>query len=320
MLRQAVIEVGTNSIKFLAAEAGPRGACTILADVMQVGALGRGLGRTGTLSREAMDQNSGIICRFAALAAELGCRDVAAVGTMALRQAGNREEFAARIREGCGLTLIVLTGLEEARLTYLGAAGGLAGPGTRLVFDVGGGSTELIRGRGRRVDSLASLPLGALGLTEEYFFEDPPLPRQVRAAAEALQASLKSAGISLTAGRLIGVGGTVTSMAAVKHRLPLYDPRVVQGSTLTLAEVEGLVDLFAGQTLAKRQRLPGLAPERAPVILAGAVLVRELMKAAASPLLHVSDRGLRHGVLAGLPGGRAGRHHFPGNPQGSSSY
>ena len=302
MQGKAVIDVGSNSIKLYVAENTPEGPLKTLADRVEIGALGRGLRRTGTLSRDAMERNCGIICRFAREARDMGCGEIAAVGTMALRQAENSQDFLTLVRESCGLDIRVLTGREEARLAYLGASRDFPFAGSRLVFDIGGGSTEFIGGRGDEARSIVSLPLGILGVTEEFLTSDPVLPREVRAAEEHIKTCLEEGAVPLEGEQLLGIGGTVTSMAAVQHRLASYNPRVVHGSSLTGEEVKGQVALFSSKTLAERRQVPGLDPGRAPVILAGALVVLGVMKALSAPLVYVSDRGLRHGIMEKLKG------------------
>ncbi len=298
---KAVIDVGSNSIKLFAAAKTREGGVKTLADRVRIGGLGRGLRPGGALSREAMEENCRIICSLVREAAELGCRDVAAVGTMALREARNSREFLALVKESCGLTIRVLMGLEEARWAYRGVCGGFPRAGNRVVFDIGGGSIEFIAGRGEEAGGgVLSLPLGILAVTEEFLASDPVRPGEERAAGEAVRARLVSGGVPLKGEELIGIGGTVTSMAAVKQGLAVYDPQRVHGLTLSLEEVEGQVALFRSKTLAERRRIAGLSPDRAPVILAGAIILREVLRLHPAPLLLVSDRGLRHGVMEEL--------------------
>ena len=297
---KAVIDVGSNSIKLYATRAGPGGVLETLTDRVTVTALAAGLERRGRLSAEAMERSCRVICGFLRTAEGLGCREIRAVGTMALRAAENRQEFLARVRKACGLDIEIIPGREEARLAYLGASGSFPFTGDPLVFDIGGGSTEFMTGRAGKADRLITLSLGALTLTEKYLASDPPLPREIRDAGEAIQALLEEGGLPGEVEGLIGIGGTLTTMGSVQQELPAYDPVLVHGFSLTRREVREQIRLFAGKTLAERRLIPGMAPDRAPVILAGALTVGEVMESLSAERVYISDRGLRHGVMEEL--------------------
>jgi exopolyphosphatase/guanosine-5'-triphosphate,3'-diphosphate pyrophosphatase len=192
----------------------------------------------------------------------------------------------------------VISGEEEARLSFLGAAGGRPGAGGPVaVTDIGGGSTELILGRGAALESRASVNLGALHVTERFLPSDPPTEAEVAAARAHVRDTVT--GLPAPPGNLplVAIGGTATTLAAVVHGLAVYDAAVVHGSVLARATIEHLIDRFRSVPLAVRRTIPGLPPERADIILAGSLILRGVMDRVGAGTATVSDWGLRHGVI-----------------------
>ena len=293
----AIIDIGSNSIKFLVGERRPDGTVATLADHNAPVRLGEGLWKSGVLSDAAMERNAAAVARFAALAREKGAEEAVCVGTMALRSAANSVDFLRLVRERCGLSVRVIPGEEEARLSYLAVLSGMPmDDGEVLVFDTGGGSTEFIFGRGREVLRRFSLNLGAIRITERFFRTDPVERRSVEAALQTIAGELTAAGIGKQSCRVVGIGGTVTTMGAVQHRLERYDPAVIQGSLLCMEEVKRQIALYSGLTIPQRRELPGLPSKRADVILGGACIVQSILDCLGVKELTISDRGLRHGL------------------------
>jgi exopolyphosphatase/guanosine-5'-triphosphate,3'-diphosphate pyrophosphatase len=199
----------------------------------------------------------------------------------------------------------IIPGEEEARLAARAATVGLAGPGSLVVFDTGGGSSQFTFGRDDRVDEQFSVPVGAVRLTERFGLSGPVSEQVLAQVADEI-----GDGFARLAGRdrpdlLIGMGGAVTNLAAVRHGLRDYDPEVVHGTVLDRAEVERQIDLYRTRDAADRRRdVVGLQPSRAEVILAGACVVRAVLETLGTDSLTVSDRGLRHGVLVDRFGAR----------------
>lgn len=293
---KAVIDVGTNSIKFHAARKKADGSLETVLDKNDIARLGEGLRETGLIAPEALERNALSVAAFAEKARELGAVPEI-VGTMALRTAKNAAAFASRVKELTGLDLRVIPGEEEARLSYLAVLSGLPLSGGELVtFDTGGGSTEFVYGRGAEMLRKFSVPLGAVRITEEFFADDPVRPGSVDAAMEEIRKSLTGGGVSGSPEVIVGMGGTVTSLASVKFRMETYDPDVVQGSVLTLAELKDTAAMFASMTLEERKGVTGLQPKRADVILAGTCIVCAILDLLGASSFTVSDRGLRHGL------------------------
>lgn len=293
---KAVIDVGTNSIKFHAARKKADGSLETVLDQNDIARLGEGLRETGLIAPEALERNALSVAAFAEKARELGAVPEI-VGTMALRTAKNADAFVKRVKELTGLDLRVIPGEEEARLSYLAVLSGLPLDGGDLVtFDTGGGSTEFVYGRGAEMLRKFSVPLGAVRITEEFFADDPVRPGSVDAAMEEIRKSLTGGGVLGSPEVIVGMGGTVTSLASVKFKMETYDPDVVQGSVLTLTELKEMAAMFASMTLEERKGVTGLQPKRADVILAGTCIVCAILDLLGASSFTVSDRGLRHGL------------------------
>jgi exopolyphosphatase/guanosine-5'-triphosphate,3'-diphosphate pyrophosphatase len=291
----AVIDIGTNSLKMHVAAVSD-GNTTVLGDFTEVTRLGEGLHETGELGAEAIARNVDAIAALPARASELGVATTVAVGTMALRSAANTEVFTDAVRERCGLEVEVVPGEEEARLSYLAVVSGLgAGKGRVVVFDTGGGSTEFIFGKGEKILERFSLDVGSRRPTEEFCKSDPVTPGELASMVAHLEREFDR--LEGRAHALVGMGGTVTSLGAVHHKMKVYDPDVIQGSTLALAEVERQLEMFRARTVDERRETVGLMPKRADVILAGAAIVMTVMRKLGANELTISVRGLRHGLF-----------------------
>jgi exopolyphosphatase / guanosine-5'-triphosphate,3'-diphosphate pyrophosphatase len=296
--RWATIDVGTNTVLLLVAEQRG-GALAPVLERAEITRLGRGVDATGRLDPAAIRETVRVLAEYARSARDLGARVVACVATSAARDAANGEEFFAASRAAAGLVPEVIAGDEEARLVFTSAWRDFGGAGGPLaVLDVGGGSTELSFGEGAVPSGRASLQVGAVRLTERHVRGDPPSAMEVaRVRAAACEAVRPFASLGVRGGRLVGVAGTVTTLAAVAQELPAYDADRVHGSSLSLAEVEALAARLAPMTVRERAALPGMEPKRADVILAGALVVAEALRTTGFDGLTVSDRGVRWGLL-----------------------
>ena len=298
MNRKAVIDIGSNSVKFFVGELQEDGSIKRILDTNDVARLGEGLDKTGMLNPEPVRRNLQAVASFADMARELGADEIAAVGTMALRNASNSDEFVNAVKNACGLDLRIIPGEEEARLSYLAVLSGMP-PGEDediVLFDTGGGSTEFIYGRGSELIKRFSVNVGAVRITENYLSEDPVSPDGVKAAIAQIDSEFAAAGVEGRPSRLVGMGGGVTTMSAVKHRMNVYDADVIQGSVLTRTDILQQMEDYAGRTLAQRIEMPGLQPKRADVILAAACILNVITERLGCEQLTVSDRGLRHGL------------------------
>jgi exopolyphosphatase/guanosine-5'-triphosphate,3'-diphosphate pyrophosphatase len=291
----AVIDMGTNSLKMHVATVRD-GRTEVLGDFTEVTRLGEGLHETGELSAEAIARNVEAIASFQAKALELGAETTVAVGTMALRSASNSKVFTDAVRERCGLDVEVVPGEEEARFSYLAVLSGLGtGEGRVVVFDTGGGSTEFIFGDGEDILERFSLDVGGRQPTEEFCKSDPVTEPELAEMVDSFEVVFER--LEPGVDTLVGMGGTVTSMGAVQHQMKVYDPDVIQGSVLTLTEVERQIEMYRSRTMDERREIVGLMPKRADVILAGAAIVMTIMRKLGAEELTISDRGLRHGLF-----------------------
>lgn len=296
--RYAAIDVGTNSIKFHIGERLKDGTWRTVIDRAEVVRLGEGLKETGMFSDQAMARAATAISTMAGEAQHIGVAALAAVATMGMRNAHNAELFIARVQANCGVSIEVISGEEEARLAYLAVQAGLGLPDVPLVvFDSGGGSTQFTFGHGATVDDPFSLNVGAARFTECYALNSAVSKTAVHDALAAISAELGRLDTAPMPDILIGMGGAVTNMVAVKLGLASYDPDAVQGAILTLEDVERQIEQYRSHPAKERQTIIGLQPGRAEVILAGACIVKTVMKKFRMAALTVSDRSLRHGLL-----------------------
>jgi exopolyphosphatase/guanosine-5'-triphosphate,3'-diphosphate pyrophosphatase len=296
--RYAVIDVGTNSVKFHIGERGPDGSWRAVVDRAELTRLGEGLGDQGVIAVEPLARTAAAIAAMVEEARRHQVRATAAVGTAGLRIAGNREEVLAAIRDRAGLTVEVISGEEEGRLAYLAAQAGLGvGEGSLVVFDTGGGSSQFTFGRGRRVEERFSVNVGAVPYTERFGLAGAVTPEVLSQALAAIAADLARLDGRPPPDALVGMGGAVTNLTAVRLGLATYDPDVVQGAVLDRAELDRQLQLYRARDAQARRAIVGLQPKRAEVILAGACIVRTVMDKLGHQTLTVSDRGLRHGLL-----------------------
>lgn len=293
------VDIGSNSFRLLVAEVAD-GCLRPLAHDLVTVRLGEGLGATGLIAPAPMLRAEAALSRFAEKIATYSVRSVRACATHAVRAAANRDEFLQRGEEAAGFSIEVLSGEEEARLALLGAFTALPEEQRRyplFVVDVGGGSTEIIlQAAAGSPPRVISLPLGAVGLTEEFGAD-------LAAMREKIQTILAPALRSIVGGEsagqgslLVASGGTATTLAALELRQEVYDAQQVQNYRLSQAALHRLVDWLAGLLPGERNGLPALADGRGEIIVAGAVLLAEIQHSLASPVL-VSDAGLLEGIL-----------------------
>ena len=300
----AAIDVGTNTLRLLIAEAVAPDDFTILHEEQEITRLGEGLIPSRILQEAPRRRSLTVLRRFAEAARRFKAKQVGAVATSAVREAKNRKEFVAEFARETGLTLRVIDGTEEARLTLLGVRHGLRLESQRVfVMDVGGGSTEFVLARGEVIEAIVSTGLGVVKLTERYLLSNPPTPDELQALRQAVSRRidrLRGELPDLEGTQLIGTAGTVTTLAAIDLALITYDRHKVQGHCLGLARVIELLDRLAALPLRERRRIPGLEPGRADVIVAGAAIVAVSMERLGYQHMQVSDGGLREGILLDL--------------------
>ncbi len=296
--RYAVLDVGTSSVKLLVAErADGRGWRTIV-DRAEMTRLGEGLEEAGEISPAALGRTIEAITGMVEEAKAKDAVAIAAAGTAGLRIARNSEAAIEAIRARTGVSVEVISGEEEGRLAYLAVQAGLGlGEGSIVVVDTGGGSSQFTFGRGAEVEERFSVDVGAVRYTERFGLAGVVSSETLREALAAIAADLSRIDGRPTPDALVGMGGAITNITAVKHGLATYDPDVVQGAVLDRAEIDRQIELYRTRDATARRTTVGLQPKRADVILAGACIVRTVMEKLGREALTVSDRGLRHGLL-----------------------
>jgi exopolyphosphatase/guanosine-5'-triphosphate,3'-diphosphate pyrophosphatase len=292
----AQIDIGTNSIKLVVGERQKTGGYTaLLREDVLITRLGEGLSSTGRISPEAAQRTLEGIEGFVAQARGMGAESIRAVATAALRLAANGGEFTASVKARTGVPVEVISGDEEARLTrsavLLDPALGAA-DGELVTVDTGGGSTELT-GPGWRT----SLELGAVSLHERFVRHDPPLPEEVESAATHAERILRGRASVTGQARVVAMGGTAVNLARMARGVPCEDYLRVHGLALSAREIGAMIDSLAAMTISQRRGMVGLDPERADVILTGAIILASVLRALGAEELVVSVRGLRHGLL-----------------------
>lgn len=300
-MRLASIDLGTNTVRLLVVEVGPRQRLDFVHQAQVIIRLGERLSATGRLGAEAIGRARDAVLRYYERALALGAQQVFVVATSAVRDAPNRGELLDPLREA-GVAVRLVSGEEEGRLALLGTRWGLGLGSERFgLLDIGGGSTEFVAAAGDEVEGVVSLPLGVVHLTERYLRADPVDEAEYRAMAarvrEVLAAELRP---GLGVGEvptLVGTAGTITTLAALDLGLPAYDPERVHGHRLTAAAIEALRARLGPLPVAERARVPCLEPGRADLIIAGIAIALETLRAVGLEALTVSEYGLREGIL-----------------------
>ncbi len=308
-MRAAVVDIGTNSTRLLIADVTPDGRIAEVVRRSVVTRLGAGVDAEGSLAEEACGRVLSTLRTFREQIDAHNPGDGAsypnlAVMTSAVRDAHNGREFAARVRREYDLDARILTGEEEARMTFLGAMSGRPGAvEPTVVVDVGGGSTEFIVGVGKTAGFHASLPAGVVRMSERHIHDDPPQSAELQALAADTRA-VYLAGLPAAerapVRRGIAVAGTATSAAAIDQELDPYDPERVHGYPLLLATVEMLLARLADMDEAQRRAVVGLDPSRAPTIVAGMILLSEAMRAFDLDEVEVSEHDVLYGGLLSM--------------------
>jgi exopolyphosphatase/guanosine-5'-triphosphate,3'-diphosphate pyrophosphatase len=300
--RSAFFDVGTNTIHCVIAEIRDTGRFRILDDMAEITRLGQDVDRTRRIGAAGERRSLAVLKRYRSRCDHFGVGEIVAVGTSALRDAENSGEVRARFCAELGFSIRVLSGEQEARYAFLAVQRGLPLLGRQiLAIDVGGGSTEFIKGNAAGVSAAVSLDLGSVRLTERFLPSDPVRPEEVACLNAAIDRELERLAehhIDPDPGyTLVGIAATFTTLAAMEKELARYAHRDLHGSTLTLDAVRRQLERLARRTVAERRQLAGLEPLRADVIFAGACLLERIMERCQAEHITVSDQGVRYGLL-----------------------
>ena len=295
-MRVAVVDLGTNSTRLLVADVQDGQVKEVARDT-RITRLGEGVDTRRRLLPVPVARVRNVLTEYRRETDALGAERVLAIGTSAVRDADNGEAFLGELEWSYGFTTRLLRGEEEALLTFRGVTLDRALSGATLVVDIGGGSTELILGAAGEVEWRESLDIGSVRLTERFLHSDPPASSELDdcvAAVRALLADQVPSRVDPEAA--IGVAGTITTLAALDLGLEEYDSERVHGHRMAAAAVGSLLDRLAALPLAERRRVPALDPERAPVIVAGAVILREILSHFGLDAIETSEHDLLHGA------------------------
>jgi len=289
--RVGAVDLGTNSTRLLVADVED-GRVAEVERRLAITRLGEGVDERGRLSPVAMARAQTVLADYRREAEALGASPVLVVATSAVREAENGQAFLGGLERAYGFVTRLLDGYEEAETTFRGVVSDRALERDTLVVDIGGGSTELLVGGPGGVSSAVSLQAGCVRMTERCLHGDPPGEAELDRCATAVRALLPPLEID----KAIGVAGTITTVAAIDLGLVRYDPARTHGHRCSRTAVDGVLARLAVLQLAERERVPGLEPARAPVIVAGLVILREVMQRYGLDAIEASERDILHGA------------------------
>jgi len=307
MTRVAGLDCGTNSLRLLIADVQPDGTLRDVVREMRVVRLGEGVDRTGELSPAALTRTFSVLREYADQCRELGAERVRMVATSATRDARNRADFTGGVREILGVDPEVITGEEEATLSFSGATGDLRGrpdlPAPYLVVDIGGGSTEFVLGGPEGPTASRSVDIGCVRMTERHLRSDPPSAAELAAAEADIAKAIADAAstVDLAAARtLFVVAGTATTVTALALGLPEYDADRIHLSAISLEDVERIYASLASMNSRQRAALGPMHPGRVDVIVAGSLILREVVRAAGTAGMVAGEHDILDGIALSL--------------------
>ena len=298
-MRISSIDIGTNTILLLIVEAKGGIIAKVLHDEQVIARLGKGVDEHRIINSETANRIADFLCSYRSTSHKYRSEKIIAVGTSALRDASNKREFCDDMLQRTGIEIEILTGDDEAEWTYRGALGD-AGSGAQnfTVLDIGGGSTEIISGTSNTLSQKASLDVGCVRLTERFLRTSPPTSQEISECRSFIRSNLSVVDLTQSKNsRVIGVAGTLTTLAAIHLRLTHYDPSRVEGCVLESEAVMRIFDQLKTKTREEMMRVPQISPGRADIVVAGIIILLEFMEAANLSEITVSDRGLRYGII-----------------------
>ncbi len=298
MNRWAFIDIGSNSILILTADVLEGGSFRILEDRSMITRLGQGFTEERILQPQAIDRTIQGLRQFLVLCRQESLPVGAAVGTGVLREAVNRDDFLQEVRQKCDLVVEVISAQREAELSYLSVTReDPCSDFLRIILDIGGGSTEIVQGRGEKPTSIRSFPFGCVKLTERFFNTELINSKAISRARDWLRGELSCLEPSREQFRVSGLAGTLTTLAALDLEMEHFDPVRVDGYRLEVEQVGKFVTLLQEKTVEERKALPGMEPGRADIILGGALILQVIMEKLRAGHVTVSPRGVRYGLL-----------------------
>ncbi|HXY93670.1 MAG TPA: Ppx/GppA phosphatase family protein [Acidimicrobiia bacterium] len=306
MTRLAAVDIGTNSIRLLVADVDGSGRDSKLRTLdrrMRITRLGQGVDRSRALAPDAVGRTVDVLREYRVALDEHGVERVRATATSAARDASNRDEFFTAAHEVLGVAPELLSGDDEARLSFLGATADLDAPAPHLVVDIGGGSTEFVLGADEPV-ALTSLDVGCVRVTEQFLHSDPPAPEELANAVATVRDLVSDVPRHVPgaaeAATLVGLAGTITTVAAIEQGLAEYDPDRIHHFRLTRAAAEDVFRTLATETAGQRAHNPGLEAGRVDVIVGGAIVLVTILRVLGYDEVLVSEADILDGLVRSL--------------------
>ena len=305
-MRVAAIDIGTNTVLLLVAERGRDGKLVAVREEATITRLGEGVDVARVLKPEAIERTRVCLESYARIVRTLAVDAISVVGTSAMRDAGGGDAIRSKVYELFGVDARTISGDEEASVTFHGALSGLAlADGDVAVFDIGGGSTEIVQGsivdgRAQAVRYAHSFDVGSVRMTERHVRSDPPSADELSALASQVRAAFSSVPAPKAGTRVVGIAGTITTLVAVALKMDPYDGARVHGHTLPRETIVALIASLSAMPLAIRKTSCGLEPKRADVIVAGAIIASVVCEVLGAEALIASDRGVRWGLAEAL--------------------
>ena len=306
MSRVAAVDIGTNSVRLLVADVGGTGATATLEPVerlMRITRLGQGVDATRALHPDAIERTLTVLREYGEVCTRLGVERIRATATSAARDATNRDDFFAPATEALGVRPELLSGDEEARLSFLGATADLDAPAPYLVVDIGGGSTEFVVGTDEPTAAI-SVDIGCVRVTEQFLHSDPPTPEELSGAVSVVRDHLTDVAREIPAVReaktMVGLAGTITTVAAVEQGLAEYDRDRIHHFHLSRAAAEDVFRTLALEPVADRRHNPGLEEGRVDVIVGGTIVLVSILRAFEIDEVLVSEADILDGLVRSL--------------------
>ncbi len=303
------VDIGTNSVRLIIAEKKD-GKWRDLIRTVEITRLGEGVDKTRIIKPEAMQRTIAVLAHYKELMEKHHVEKSKAVSTSAMRDAKNASDFKELVKGRLGLDIEVISGEEEGRLTFAGAVGqdSLSPKGeVALVVDVGGGSTEYIYGKETEIYGATSLNIGSVRLTEQFLKHDPPTATELLSARQTIR---EAAGpvfkkvADANPGVMVAVAGTATQLSAVYYGIEPYDPEKIHGSKLTLTELQELIQKLASISTEERKKLKGMHPQRADVIIGGALILEETLDELCFNEMIISEKDILDGLIYSIADNR----------------
>jgi exopolyphosphatase/guanosine-5'-triphosphate,3'-diphosphate pyrophosphatase len=307
-MKLGAIDIGTNSTRLIIAHLAKPGKLKSLRREAVVTRLGEGVNETSCLKKPAILRTLKVLTDYKSILDAAVVDDVIVAATSAVRDAKNSEDFLCEVEQLFGIKVKILSGEEEAQLSFLGATYDLS-PQLILVLDIGGGSTELIFGKPSKILEIFSLDIGCVRLTEMFLKSDPPTIMEIDAAKRYVREILTPAVTKIrdpdswsqeSQVYLIGVAGTITTISAINQRMETYDSNRIHNSKLTYSDMSKLQETFLSMHLSKRKKIVGLEPKRADVIIAGTLIALQVLEAFNLQEIIVTEHDILDGLILSL--------------------